>query len=172
MTKELSARLAAAAREKDVHIYLLTVPRHKTEEVETLGEKLSKTWLKDLLGAVIIFDDDTGKMTVTASDRVEKEFTSLQLNLLLRSTLLTTTRADQLSRDKLFAIANLLASGLVELKASADRETHRGHVSNLIMAVIAIVGIGLALFSALAKPKTAATSASEPAPKVNPPADF
>ena len=71
MTADLSARLTAAAREKDVHVFLITVQRRKHEDLEKLAARLTKTWTKGLIGAVVAFDDDTGSMTIATSERLD-----------------------------------------------------------------------------------------------------
>lgn len=172
LTATLSARLTAAARTQDVHVFLLTVPRQKPEELSKLAEDLAKTWIKDLIGAIIVFDDDTGKVTITTSDRVEHDFSSLAVNMFLQDQLLGTAHESGLSRDKLVETATEIAATFSEMKRKADHETHRQRVNNLIMGSIALLGIGLAIWSALAKPKGPA-AAIPASPRENPPsADF
>ena len=169
MTADLSARLTAAAREKDVHVFLITVQRRKREDLEKLATRITKSWTKGVIGAVVAFDDDTGSMTISTSERLDNEFPSVQFNMLFRDRLLATSRASELSRDKLFETATVLATGIGDMKTAAEREARRGFIANLIMGAIALLGVGLAIFSAIGKPKDAAPTE----PRANPPAaDF
>ena len=63
----------------------------------------------------------------------------------------------------------MLATGIGDMKIAAKREARRGFIANLIMGAIALLGIGLAIFSAIGKPKDAAPSTPGESP---PPADF
>lgn len=171
-TTALSARLTSAARDPGAHIFLLTVPRKTSGELTKLADGLVKTWTKDLLGAVIIFDDDTGQSTVATSERADREVSSLELNLILRDQLLALSHESGLSRDKLVATATVLAEEFSKLKRKADRAAKSRFQNGLIIGAIALLGIGLAIFSALAKPKATADAAPEPAAKGEPPCDF
>ena len=168
LTATLSARLTATARDPGVHVFLLTVPRQKPEEITKLAEDLAKTWIKDLIGAIVIFDDDTGKVTIATSDRVEHDFSSLTVNMFLRDQLLATSRESGLSRDKLVETATEITAEFSKLKRKTDLEEHRQRVNNLIMGAVALLGIGLAVFSALAKPKNPAAAVPRESP---PPAE-
>lgn len=168
LTATLGARLTGAARDPGVHVFLLTVPRHKPEEMAKLAEGLAKTWIKDLIGAIVIFDDETGKVTIATSDRVEHDFSSLTVNMFLRDQLLATSRESGLSRDKLVETATEITAEFSKLKRKTDLEEHRQRVNNLIMGAVALLGIGLAVFSALAKPKNPAAAVPRESP---PPAE-
>ena len=171
-TTALSARLIAAARDPGVHVFLLTVPRRTTDEMEALANELTKTWTKGDIGAVIVFDDDTGKSTIATSERVDRDFSTLEVNIVLHDQLLATASESGLSRDKLVHTATIIATEFSKLKSKADRAAKGRFQNSLIIGAIALVGIGLAVFSALAKPKAPASPASTPPGESDPPADF
>ena len=68
--------------------------------------------------------------------------------------------------------AYFVADTLIPLQTKWAKDTRRQRIANLIMSTVALLGVGLAVFSALAKPKTAAGTDAGPAVESKPPLDF
>ena len=169
----LSARLAAA-RAADVHVYVATlrtlgVPASKQQDkLQTLAKDFAKAWSPEKVGAVLIFDDEGGLLAVELTPEADRRFAGFAVEAALKEPL-SKIQESGLARDKLEQSAYLVTDTLVPLQAKWAKDTHRQHIGNLIIGTIALLGVGLALFSALSKPTAAS---GKPAADNNPPLDF
>ena len=119
---------------------LQVMPSRVRDKLDSLGAAATEAWLKDDLGAVIVFDNEAGWVTVFLSERTEKEFSTVALSLMLQNRLLQ-ARKKHLSPDKLEDSAMVLVSGLTELKLSGMQEARRHAVFRYVfLAVFLILG--------------------------------
>ncbi len=152
----LSERLQATAREHDVHIYAVTLPTLQVmpsrikEKLDTLGTAATENWLKDQIGAVIVFDDEAGWVTIGFSDRTEREFSTVTLNALLKDPLIGMRKIRE-SPKKLEAAAVLLAQVLSDLKDEAVRANRRRAIVQNISIGILLILAGLAALTSFRK---------------------
>ncbi len=162
IAQRLSIRLQECARDHDIDIYAITLPTLQVmpsrvrEKLEELGSAATEKWLKDRVGAVIVFDNEAGWVTIGISERAEREFSSVSLNMVLKDPLMT-TRKRRLSPDKLEAAAIVLVDGLVELKMNSLKEQRRHSVVRfafIAVLLIATILVGLSFWN---KPRSADT---------------
>ena len=130
-TERLTKTLKDCAQVHEVFVFVFTVPTlavmpsREREKLESLGRETTAAWTKDKVGAVIMFDDEAGWVTVGISDDAEKRFSSVAINMVIRNPLLE-TRNKRLSPAKLEAAAVVLVNGLTDLKLKSDeRERHQ-----------------------------------------------
>ena len=177
---EIAARLSAklaSARALDVHVYVVTVsslrvPSSKQlERLEEIAKDYSDTWNKRTIGAVILFDDESGLITLELSKPTSERFTTFAVEDVLR-TPLGEAQKSGLARDKIERFGEITAVALSRLQEDYLKETHRARIGNLIMGGIALLGIGLTIFSAVAKSNGPAVAASSPSINHQPPVDF
>ena len=156
--QRLSARLVAA-RTQGVQVYVATIPTlgdrpsKQSERLEKLATKWCVAWTPGSVGALLLFDDESGLMTVVTSKEAEKRFTTFLLEKEFREAL-ATIPASSISREKLERSAEMVTVTLCRLEAQAAKAERRQFFGNLIMGVLALIGVGLAIFSAVASPKT------------------
>ena len=174
---EAAARLTArldAARAADVHVYVVTfrtlgVPPSKQEDkLHTLAKDFAKAWTPKKVGAILLFDDEGGLMAVEFSPETDSRFAGFAVEAALKEPL-TKIQETGLAREKLEQSAYVVADALVPLQAKWLKDTHRQHIASLIIGTVALLGIGLAIVSALGKP---AAASGQPAANNNPPVDF
>jgi hypothetical protein len=138
------------------------MPSRVKEKLEELGDIAAKKWLRDKVGAAIVFDNEAGWVTVALSDEAEKEFSSVAINMLLRDPVVA-TRKKGISPDKLEAAAMVLVNGLTDLKQKSEREYRRqARVRNAFLGLLVLAGI---LGGVLYASKARSSTVSESAPK-------
>ena len=156
----LSTRLTAASA-ADVHIYVATfrtlgvAPSKQEEKLNARAKDFMKAWAPQKVGAIVVFDDEGGLMTVYLSPATEKRFTTFAVESAMREPLIAIQQSG-LAREKLERSAEVVAGTLVPLQTKWTADTRRQRTSNLIMGAVALLGIGLAIFSAVSKPKAPA----------------
>lgn len=142
----LSASLRACAHDYDLHIYVVTVPTLKVmpsrerEKLEAFGDAVTEAWTKDRVGAVIVFDDEAGWVTVGASDEAEKHFSSVAINMMFKDPLVQ-TRKKHLSPDKLEAAAMVLVRGMTELRIRENQEAHHRRIVRIIFGSVFLIAL-------------------------------
>ena len=149
IVERMSTALRDCARTRDVYVYVVTVPTLKVmpsrerEKLEALGKATTAAWTKDRVGAVIVFDDEAGWVTIGASEEAEKQFSAVAINMVFKDPLFQ-IRKIHLSPFKLEAAAMVLVNGFTDLKLKADREAQQRRRSRMIfgslMFLAAVIG--------------------------------
>lgn len=156
VAKRLSDSLLACARDYDVHIFVMTVPTLQVmpsrvrEKLDELGVTVTESWTKGLVGAVIVFDDEAGWVTVAASDEAEREFSAVAINMIFRDPLVE-TRKKHLSPEKLEAAAMVLVNGLTDLRIESNREASRHRKVRFVLGFMLGGALLIMLWRALQK---------------------
>ena len=172
----LGARLVAA-RAADVHVYLVTirslgVPASKqSERLSERAKEYSDAWLRHKVGGVVLFDDQGGLMTVELSKETNRLFTSFAVEAKIKDAL-DNTHQTGLAREKLEFTGQVVVEILSRLQSDYAKETRRQRTANLIMGTIALVGVGLAIFSAFIKSKGSFVAAPKAGVPPKSPLDF
>lgn len=177
---EAAARLSAylsAARAKEVHVFVATLPSlgvrssKQTERLSERAREIVKVWLPHKIGAVILFDDESGLMSVDLSAETESRFTGFAVEDSLREPL-RVIQESGLARDKLEGSAKIVVDTLVALQTKWIADTRHHQISNLIMAAVGLLGVGLAIYTALPKTNDPAVAAPKPEADSTSPVDF
>ena len=153
----LSARLVAA-RLQGVEVFVATVaslgvpPSRQSAELEKLANKYCLAWSARKIGALLLFDDEGGLMTVVTSKEAEARFTSFLLEKEFREGL-AKIPPDAISRVKLERSGTIVVETLSRLQAEASKSDRTKFIGNTIMGSLALLGIGLAVLSALSGSK-------------------
>ncbi len=177
---ETAARLSArllAARATDVHVYVVTFrtlgvpPSKQQDKLHTIATDYMKAWASEKVGAILLFDDEGGLMSVDFSAETNRRFAGFAVEAAVKEPL-GIIQESGLARDKLERSALFVADTLVPLQAKWMKDTRRQLIANVVMGTVALLGLGLALFSALCKPKTPASTAAQPSVEGSPPIDF
>lgn len=169
---DMSARLTTAAA-ADVHIYVVTVKSlgvpasQQRDRVSKRAKEYAAGWLGDKVGAILLFDDEGGLMSIELSKGTDLRFTIFAVEAEMKAALSQISERE-LARDKIVLTSQIVTDALFKRQSVYVKGTHRQHIANLIMGGITLLGIGLAIYSALSKPKAEVDIAARPAP----PADF
>ena len=177
-TARLSTRLTSA-KAVETQIYVVTVRSLKVPSskqlarLQSLAKDYSAAWLSHDVGAIILFDDESGLVTLELSKETDKRYGGFAVEEELKRPLGEAAKIG-LARDKVERFAEVTVEVLTRLQTTFLKEAHRQLIGNLIMGAIALLGVGLAVFSALDKPKAAAAAATgEPTVQdATPRADF
>ena len=138
--------LATRARQHDVHIYVLTLPKvgvmpsHIREKLEEFRAAAEQTWLDGQVGAVVVFDDESGWATMGVSTDAQRLFSTVAIHLIFDDPQFEPTEK-RLTPAKLEATAMTLANHFTDLKIKLDEETHRHRTTRVIFSAIAFVGL-------------------------------
>ena len=157
---KMSARLLAA-RLQGVAVYVVTVsslrvpPSQQAEALEKLAGKYCAAWSPKQVGALLLFDDEGGLMTGVTSKEAEERCTAFLLEKEFREGL-AKIPGDVISRVKLERSGIIVADTLARLQSEAAKGDRTKLIGNLVMGLLAVLGIGLAILSALSGPKAAA----------------
>ena len=157
---KMSARLLAA-RLQGAAVYVVTVsslrvpPSQQAEALEKLAGKYCAAWSPKQVGALLLFDDEGGLMTVVTSKEAEERFTAFLLEKEFREGL-AKIPGDVISRVKLERSGIIVADTLARLQSEAAKGDRTKLIGNIVMGLLAVLGIGLAILSALSGPKAAA----------------
>jgi hypothetical protein len=154
IAREIAEVLKKCAREQDVHIYVLAVPTLKVmpSRVEATLEELLKAtrdaWLEDEVGALIIFDDESGHATMAASEKAITEFSPVSINVLLKDPRLQ-SKTKRSAAEKLADTVTLLVEGFTELRTRQHAAERKREMTQVIFASIAGVAtlLGIASFA-------------------------
>ena len=139
--------LKACAHDYDVHIYVMTLPTAKVmplrlrEKIEELSKAARAQWLKGQVGAVVIFDDETGNVIMGASEEAMKLFSPVAVNMVFKDPKLQ-SKKKHTAPEKLAGTVTQLIQHFTDLKAKVNGEA-RGR-RNRHLAIGAGVG-GLVL---------------------------
>lgn len=154
----LSARLVAAKAE-GVQVYVATVPSLKvlpskqSERLEKMANSYCTAWAGQSVGAVLLFDDEGGLMTVVTSKAAEKRFTTFLLEKAFREEL-AKIPPSAISREKLERSGWIVVDTLARLEKEAARRDRSQLIGNVIMGALALLGVSLAIFSAVSGTST------------------
>jgi uncharacterized membrane protein YgcG len=146
----LSERLTAAARERSIWVYVVTVPSLgvlpsvQKERLSNLAHFYTDGWLREKVGLVLLVDDESGGAIIVASDEANRQFPPLQRNLLMRDPLRFVQR-ERFLRDKTERTALSIVEVISGMQDEAKKTARRNRIINLVMAVIAISGVSLVL---------------------------
>jgi len=167
---DVEARLSAqflAARLKGVEVYVVTLPSlgvppsKQSSELESRATRYCAAWSPKSVGALLLFDDEGGLMTVVTSKKAEERFTTFLLEKEFREGL-AKIPPDVISRVKLERSGIVVVETLSRLQAEAVKSDRTKLIGNIVMGSLALLGIGLAIMSALAGDKpTPAEPAAE-----------
>lgn len=153
----LNQYLLAGARARGISVYLLTVhsvwvpPSKKNARLSALGHRYADRWLKDAVGIVMLYEDDSGDAAVIASQETDRRFPPLQRNMALADPLRRIQHGEGLARDKLEGTAMTLFTTLCQLQDQANADARRHRIINLTMGCIALVGVALLLHGTFKK---------------------
>lgn len=156
----LNQYLMAGARERSISIYLLTVhslgvpPSQKKSRLSTLGHRYADRWIKDAIGMVMLFDDESGDAVVIASQETDRRFPPLHRKMALADPLRRIQQGEGLARDKLEGTATALFTTLRQLQDQANADARRQRIINLTMGCIALFGVALLLRGSLKRERT------------------
>jgi len=163
-----------AARAKDVWIYVLTVPSlqvlpsKQKEKLEATAKRYAKAWTPKTVGAIILFDDEGGLMSMETSKEAGRRFSDVAIQIAMEERT-AKLQTEGLAREKLEKITLVAAEALCQLQAQYVEDSRRQRRINLIMGGLAVIGVGLALWSALGGPKSPASPKPEPEIETKPP---
>ena len=175
-TARLSARLVAA-RAADVYVYVVTIHSlgvahgKQSDRLSEQAKEYSDAWLSHKVGGVILFDDESGLMTVEVTKETNRLFTSFAVEEKIKDAL-QNFHLSGLARDKVEFTAQTLVEILSQFQADHAKAALRERTANLLMGGVALLGIGLAIYSVSAKPKTPSAGTSAPAADRQSPSDF
>lgn len=156
----LNQYLMAGARERGITVYLLTVhslrvpSSQKKERLSALGHRYADRWIKDAIGMVMLFDDESGDAVVIASQETDRRFPPLQRKMALADPLRRIQHGEGLARDKLEGTATALFTTLRQLQDQANADARRQRIINLTMGCIALFGVTLLLRGSLKRERT------------------
>ena len=143
--QRLDDALAQEARDQGVDIYLLIVPSLQKNTLDPYTQRVAEVWMKGLFGAVIVFDDGTGRVAIQQSDVVSKRFYEFELSTLLRDAM-NSAKRPRLSREGLEHTTLRTKAALHELKLRADREDRSSFFTRMGLAGVGLLAILLATF--------------------------
>jgi hypothetical protein len=147
----LSQRLRAAAAERGIWVYVVTVPTlgvppsKQQERLVHLGDSYRDGWLKGRIGVVIFVDDESGAAMVAASEVINRRYPPLRRNMLLEEPLRLIGR-ETLRRDKIEKTALALVDVISRLQDDEQQAKHRDRMVALSLGGVLAAGVALLLF--------------------------
>lgn len=108
----LNAEFTKASQENSLNIYLLTIPNLKASSVdrkaalENVADQYAAAWIQGT-GALILFDDESGLVSVAYSTEAKQLYSEVALDTQLRGPL-ETAQTGGLSREKLERASRLV----------------------------------------------------------------
>lgn len=114
-----------------------------------MAKRYANAWLPNSPGAVIVFDDETGLMSMEASKEAIRRFSEVSMHFKLTDAF-GHSHESGLSRERLEKAALATADVLTDLEAQYERERRRQMVANIIMGILAVAGVILAIRSVVA----------------------
>ena len=160
MAQRIVKALKACARDYDVHIYVMTLPTIKVmpvrlrEKVEELSKETRAQWLKGQVGAVMIFDNEAGNVTMGASAEAMKVFSPLTVNTVFKDPKLHSKKKHS-PPEMLAGSVTLLIQHFVDLRAKVNEEARQRRNRQLAWGAgvggLVLLGAGLIVVKVRAK---------------------
>ncbi|MEI8106816.1 MAG: TPM domain-containing protein [Verrucomicrobiota bacterium] len=125
----LSKKLRAAATERGILVYIVTVrslevsSSKQRERLANLSHFYRDDWLDKRVGVLFLIDDESGNAMLAASELANKDFPPLQRNILLEKPL-SLANQEPLLRDKIEKTA-LAVIQVISKMQDDDRQTAR-----------------------------------------------
>ncbi len=166
VASRLADRLGAAARDRDVHVYVMTVgtlnvmPSRAAETLDQTLKAARAKWLADQVGAVIIFDNETGRAVAAASDTALKLFPADAVNAALKDPELQ-SKKKHLAPEHLETTVSILLRHMTDLRAKTDEENRRRRARNWMVGGSAIVVVLLVAGLIVAKVRRKSVAATK-----------
>ena len=145
MKQSLETALSQEARENGIYIYVLTVPSLEKNTIDPFTSQIAEAWTKGLFGAVIVFDDGTGLVSIQLSDIVGNRFYDFEISNLLRDSM-NLKKRPRLSRAGLEYTAISVKNVLHELKTRADQKDHGSLWRKAGLGIVGLIGVLLGMF--------------------------
>lgn len=146
--RRLADSLKACARDHGVHVYVMTLPTLGVSTSETLKKleefrkAAEREWMKGQVGSVIVFDDESGWVTMAASAEAMRRLSRVAIELVLLEPELHSA-SKRFSVQRVEASALLLADRLSGLKSETDREARRSGKRRVAFGAIELIGVVL-----------------------------
>ena len=162
--REVAAALHACARDYDIHIYILTLPTlnvlpsRARGKLDRMMEAARSTWLEGRVGALLIFDYESGAASMGESEEARRIFSPISINLIFHDPRLQYTRKIR-SSDQVERAATALIAHFSVLRIQTNEEARRRGAKQKVFGGIAGGGLLLVIGIAFAKTRF-------PAPRV------
>ena len=148
----MATEISEAARDHDVHIYVMTMPskalmpsRNRATFDET-WKAVRVKWLGGKVGAVILFDNEAGWAAIGASEEAKRVFPPETLSALLRDPQLQSKKKN-LPPEELEKTVSALTQKFIGLQQKMHDGERRRTMHNVIGASAAgVVILGAAIF--------------------------
>lgn len=162
----LSQRLRAAAEERGIWVYVVTLPSlgvppsKQRERLVNMGDLYRSGWLGDRVGVVLLVDDESGAAMVAASDEANRRYPPLQRNILLEEPLRLIGK-ESLQRDKIEKTALAVVDVISRLQDEERQAKQRDRRVALSMGSVISGGVALLLFVHWKRRKSMTVTGSE-----------
>lgn len=137
--------LSDEARNFAVDVYLLTVPSLKKNTLDPFTQLVAASWTKDQFGAVVVFDDGAGLVSIEASEAVKGRFPEYELSSLLREAM-SDKKLPKRSLEGLEHTTMAVTAVLHDLKARVNREARNARITQLALAILVLFGLAVGVF--------------------------
>ena len=135
----LSQRLRAAAEERSIRVYVVTLqslgvaPSVQKERLANLAHFYSDAWLGKSVGVMLLVDDESGAAIIVATDETNRVYPPFQRNILLDEPLRLVQR-ETLLRDKVEQTALAIVEVLRRLQDEDRAKERRERTVNRVFA--------------------------------------
>lgn len=146
--KRLDEELQQESRTNGADVYVLVVPSLAKDTLAPFTKQVSDAWMKDLFGAVIVFDDATGVLSIEESEKLTKNFYEFELARLLHDSMAPSKRP-RLSRAGLEHTIVAVKDAVRELKGRADKAEHNSRNTQLGLGIVALAALLIGAFAFL-----------------------
>lgn len=134
MLVQLNNALSQEGRNFGIHIFMLTQVATEKGDVEAVAQQAAAAWLHGEFGAVLVFDDSIGRLSIEPSDEFTKRFHEFQLKSTLVP-LMGDAKREKFSHDRLAQMAIAVAGALRTLKVHGEREVRILRVEQIAFAI-------------------------------------
>lgn len=141
----LNTTLEKESKDAGVDVLLLVVPSLQKNSLDPFTQKVSEVWTSGLFGAVVVFDDGTGRVSIQQSENVTKRFYEFELSVLLKDSMGSKKRPRP-SREGLEHTTLSTMSALHELKMRAETNDRDSKKKRVILATVGIIAVLLGIF--------------------------
>ncbi len=164
IAQQMMDALKQCAANYDVHIYVVTQPTLKAmpartrERFDELAKAARTQWLAGQAGAVILFDDEAGWVSMAASDEAKQVFSPEAVAAVFKDPQLQSKKKHS-APEKLEASVALLIEHFTKLRARANDEARHQNKTRLMFGSIALgivlAGVAILVVKKRSAPKSA-----------------
>lgn len=148
--RTLEATLEEVAKTRNVHVYALIVSSIPKGSTTAFTKQVADDWMRNQFGAIVIFNDETGQVSIRQSEEVAARFYDFELSSLLQESM-STKKRPRASREGFVYTVLRVKDSICLLKDRAELQERKSGRMKFYLGGACLVGLLAAGFGLIRK---------------------